>query len=131
MIIFILTLLIILFLLIVWYFINDLILKNELKKYTKDYRIYFEKEHIIKKPFNYTFLSYFMILYNKYHKDEIEYGFLKYKIDRLEYLKQDFYFTNLFKNINNLIDHNYEEELRKKMRTCGLKIKLKKINKKL
>ena len=72
-----------------------------------------------------------MILYNKYHKDEIEYGFLKYKIDRLEYLKQDFYFTNLFKNINNLIDHNYEEELRKKMRTCGLKIKLKKINKKL
>jgi len=122
----------------IYYLINSFILKNELKKYTNEYRIYFKKRHINKHPILYIFFTMFIFLYNKYHKDEIEYDFLKYKVERCDLIKNDPYFITLNNNIsvykNNSVykidNFNIkEEEIRKKLRSCALKIKLKKINK--
>ena len=116
----------------IYYLINSFILKNELKKYTNEYRIYFKKRHINKHPILYIFFTMFIFLYNKYHKDEIEYDFLKYKVERCDLIKNDPYFIMLnFHNSVYKIDifDIKEEEIRKKLRSYALKIKLKKINK--
>lgn len=111
--------------LIIFYFINSFILRNELKKYTNDYRIYFEKEHINKHPFLYIFFTMFMLLYYKYHKDKLDYGFLKYKVDMIDELKKDDYIKNVYFKYH----IEGEDEILKKVRSCELKIKLKKIKK--
>jgi len=116
----------------IYYLINSFILKNELKKYTNEYRIYFKKRHINKHPILYIFFTMFIFLYNKYHKDEIEYDFLKYKVERCDLIKNDPYFImlNFHNSVYKIDNFNIkEEEIRKKLRSYALKIKLKKINK--
>ena len=122
------TFLIITISIVVYYVINSFILKNELKKYTSQYRTYFQKDHIKKQPFLYIFFTMFMFLYNKYHKDEIEYGFLKYKIDAIDRIKTDIYFNSIQQSYGIKFEIEGEDEIRKKFKNYSLKIKLKKLN---
>jgi len=121
------TLLVIVASLYVYYIINSFMLKNKLKKYTPQYRVYFEKEHIKKSPILYIFFTMFIFLYNNYHKDEIEYGYLKYKVDLIDRIKNDNYIQITYPNMELAIEG--EGEIRKKMKNYSLKIKLKKIKK--
>jgi len=116
--------------LVIYYFINSFILKHELKKYTAQYRVYFEKEHIKKSPFLYIFFSGFILLYNRNKKDELEYGYLKYKVDMIDKLTMNDQIRAASFNYNIIIKIEGEDELRRKLKNCELKIKLKAIKNK-
>jgi len=114
---------------LIYYISNIIVFKNEVKKLTYDYKTYFYKEHINKHPVLYLFFTHFIFIYNSYHKDEFEYGYLKYKVEKIENAKNDPY----LQIISNSVDYNLniigEDEIRRKLYQCELKIKLKKLKK--
>lgn len=113
--------------LLAFHITNCTLLRNELRKYTNEYKNYFYTEHINRHPFLYIFFTMFILMYNSRHKEDFELGYLKYKVKKIDNIRNN---TNQFNYIGTIdIGIEGEDELRKKLHQYELKMKLKILNK--
>lgn len=109
-----------------YHIINVLLFNNRVKKFTLEYKLYFYKEHVNKKPFLYIFCTMFMLIYQYYHEEDFKYGYLKYLVKKIDDTKIELS-TYGYINVNFEIEN--EDKIRQNLHNFELQLKLKNIKK--